>query len=323
MLYDKDSWILLDRSDDRLHGVGEISIIKDLSPDDEQTIDQLLESGIFSSNHLHSMPAFDFGCEMVEKSLSSDDPFRIFESDFTRGLSGLPINGLIWMGTKSEMFQRIKEKLDSGYTCLKLKIGAIEFEHELSLLKYVRSHFSEQDVMLRLDANGAFSPDEVQVKLEALSEYGIDSIEQPIRAGQWEQMSKVCALSPISIALDEELIGINRIEDKKRLIESIQPDYLILKPSLLGGFNASDEWIGLAEAKGIGWWATSALESNIGLNAIAQWCFTKDVSLYQGLGTGQLYSNNFNSPLHIDKGYLYYNPEEGWDSLIPYLKKNR
>ena len=229
----------------------------------------------------------------------------LFPSAFTQGSLDLPINGLIWMGSFEVMAKRIALKLAEGYRCIKLKIGAIDFVHELKLLEQLRSRFSPEQLELRVDANGAFSAATVAEKLHELSAFQLHSIEQPVKAGQWELMAQLCAESPIAIGLDEELIGVNERQQKIDLLDTIKPQYLILKPSLHGGLSGCEEWIELAKALGCGYWVTSALESNIGLNAIAQWCARQHVTIPQGLGTGLLYTNNVLSPLSIQHAKLH------------------
>lgn len=214
------------------------------------------------------------------------------------------------MGNFDEMYRRIEEKMEAGFRCVKLKIGAIDFEQELKLLAHIRKHFSTESIELRVDANGAFRPEEALRKLDKLNEYGLHSIEQPIRAGQWKEMARICHSSPFPVALDEELIGINKLQQKEELLDIIRPQFIILKPSLHGGIKGSEEWIRLCEERRIGWWITSALESNIGLNAIAQWCATLHPQLPQGLGTGMLYTDNIDYPLHIQKDELWFHPNE-------------
>ena len=235
----------------------------------------------------------------------------LFESYFTKGKKQIPINGLVWMGKKDFMLEQVKQKLIDGFSCIKIKVGAINFEEEVSLLRFIREQFPADMVEIRLDANGAFTHEDAMKKLNLLSQFHIHSIEQPIKQQQWELMKNICANSPIPVALDEELIGIydNAQDD---LLDTIKPAYIILKPSLLGGFEVCDGWIAKADARNIKWWATSALESNIGLNAIAQWVFTKKNTMVQGLGTGSLYTNNISSPLYISKGALGYNPKIAW-----------
>ena len=229
---------------------------------------------------------------------------------------GIPINGLVWMGDKEFMLKQINEKLASGFSCIKIKIGGIDFDDECKLLKTIRKQFTSKEITIRLDANGAFDPDVALENLKILSDYSIHSIEQPIKQGQWENMSVLCENSPIDIALDEELIGVYELNEKINLLEVINPQFIILKPSLTGGFKMSEEWIKIAEVKNIGWWLTSALESNIGLNAIAQFTASYDGLIPQGLGTGQLYHNNITSPLKIRKGKLYSKREITWGKLF-------
>jgi L-alanine-DL-glutamate epimerase-like enolase superfamily enzyme len=220
---------------------------------------------------------------------------------------------LIWMGDRDFMKKQIEDKISQGFSCIKMKIGAIDFNEELRLLKFIRDEFSEKDIELRVDANGAFSPENALQKLEQLAKFNLHSIEQPIKQGQWKEMARLCSVTPLPIALDEELIGVFSFDDKKKLIETIQPQYIILKPSLVGGFSGSKEWIDISDTNNIGWWVTSALESNIGLNAIAQWTYTLNSSMPQGLGTGGLFTNNYESPLEVRKGALLYNSQSNWN----------
>jgi L-alanine-DL-glutamate epimerase-like enolase superfamily enzyme len=212
------------------------------------------------------------------------------------------------------MKQQIQEKLAQGFRCIKVKIGAIDFEKELSLLKFIRNHFDAQTIEIRVDANGAFSSNKALDKLNRLAAYQLHSIEQPIAQHPIEAMTELCKTSPIPIALDEELIGVFSVPNKQKLLEQIQPQYIILKPSLVGGFRGTKEWIEIAEALGIQWWITSALESNIGLNAIAQWTFLQNNPMPQGLGTGGLYTNNFDCPLLVERGELKYNVQQSWNT---------
>src|SRR5690554_3461599 len=216
------------------------------------------------------------------------------------------------MGDETFMKQQISEKIKQGFNCIKMKIGAIDFTSEIELLKSIRKNFSAAEIELRVDANGAFKPKEALEKLKVLSDLDLHSIEQPIKQGQWQEMARLCEETPLPIALDEELIGIFFEEEKNKLLETINPQFIILKPSLIGGFRGSDSWINLAEKHSAGWWITSALESNIGLNAISQYTFTKNSILPQGLGTGSLYTNNIESPLLVSKGTLNYNPNIKW-----------
>jgi L-alanine-DL-glutamate epimerase-like enolase superfamily enzyme len=261
---------------------------------------------------LAAFPSIQIGVEMAFRSLEASDSFQLFPSEFSHGKQGIPINGLIWMGDKAFMRQQISEKIAAGFNCIKMKIGAIDFDTEWDLLKAIRNEFSPADIELRVDANGAFSLSEATEKLKRLSQLNLHSIEQPIAPGQWEEMASLCANTPVPIALDEELIGVVASEEKKRLLEQIKPQYIILKPSLIGGFRGGEEWIQLANSQDIGWWITSALESNIGLNAISQYTYIKNSKLPQGLGTGSLYTNNIPSPLTVRDGHIYYSDTEPW-----------
>lgn len=318
-LLSKDSWfIILQEKNDV--GIGECSLLKGLSIDDrpdypekiKEVINLLNRNMTIPDDFLNSYPSIRFGLEMALLDVHKKENHILFPSAFTHGKDSIPINGLVWMGTFDFMKKQIKEKIQSGFSCIKLKIGAIDFEQELSLLRNIRKEFSKEDIELRVDANGAFAVEEALEKLKRLSEFDLHSIEQPIKAGQWIEMANLCEKSPFPIALDEELIGVLEKDEKKKLLQTINPQYIILKPSLIGGFEASQEWINLADKNKTGWWVTSALESNIGLNAIAQWTYSLDSKMPQGLGTGQLYSNNFNSPLEIRTGQLYYNPDKNW-----------
>ncbi|UJP64060.1 o-succinylbenzoate synthase [Mongoliitalea daihaiensis] len=239
----------------------------------------------------------------------------VFDTDFYTSEKPIPINGLIWMGEREFMYEQINEKLANGFTCIKMKIGAIDFEEECKLLEYIRSRFSADQITLRVDANGAFSASEALNKLKRLSEFQLHSIEQPIATGQWKEMAALCQQTPLSIALDEELIGIYGFEQRRQLLDQIKPQYIILKPSLVGGLKDSQEWIRLAEERGIGWWMTSALESNVGLNAIAQFTSTYQGLMHQGLGTGQLFTNNIDSPLVVKNGFISYKKELLWSEI--------
>lgn len=297
-------------------GIGECSILKGLSIDDVENYEDTL-AGIcrnindyveYPENKLLSFPSICFGMETALLDLKNGGKHILFPSAFTDGMEGIPINGLIWMGNIGFMKEQLRSKIEEGYRCIKIKIGAIEFEEELKLLNNLRQQYPH--IEIRLDANGAFSVSEVRERLRRLSKYKIHSIEQPIKQGNWAAMAELCRESPIPIVLDEELIGINTCAKKEELISSIKPQYIILKPSLLGGFSHSEEWIDLANKYKVGWWITSALESNIGLNAIAQWTFTLNNKMPQGLGTGQLYTNNIASPLLITDSKLWYMDDE-------------
>ena len=258
-------------------------------------------------------PSIQFGLEQAFLSLEAKNPFELFPSDFTKGKQNISINGLIWMGDKSFMQQQIKDKLQQGFSTIKMKIGAIDFDTEINLLKSIRNEFSSKEITLRVDANGGFTPKNALEKLQRLSELDIHSIEQPIKQGQWQEMAVLCEKAPLPIALDEELIGVFTSEEKEKCIQTIQPQYIILKPSLVGGFKGSEEWISIAKKYNADNWITSALESNIGLNAIAQWTHVLNTKLPQGLGTGGLFTNNFESPLEVLNGSLAYNPLKKWE----------
>lgn len=302
-------------------GIGETGLFRGLSADDVQDYEEKLQ---WFCNNINlglekllleavRFPSIQFGLEQAFLSLKSNDKFALFPSEFTQGKQVIPINGLVWMGDKEFMKTQIQEKLKTGFSCIKMKIGAINFDEEISLLKSIRKEFSANEIELRVDANGAFSPKEALEKLNRLSELDMHSIEQPIKQRQWQEMALLCEKTPLPIALDEELIGVFSSQEKKKVIETIKPQYIILKPSLVGGFGGSKEWIDLAENNGINWWITSALESNIGLNAIAQFTFTLNNKLPQGLGTGSLFTNNFESPLEVKNGALHYNNLIYWN----------
>lgn len=323
VLKQKDSWFIF-LSDTRKPGrtgIGECSLIRGLSiddrPDFEKTLDlccqSLTGSGKADEDLLAGFPAIRFGLETALLDLEAEKERILFASDFTLGKSSIPINGLIWMGDTGNMKQQVREKLENGFTCLKLKIGALDFDAELELIRQIRNEYTASEIELRVDANGAFHPSVALEKLKLLAEFDLHSIEQPIRQGQPEEMARLCEQTPLPVALDEELIGLGTLDEKMKLLETIRPHFIVLKPSLLGGFKEAGEWIGLAGRQGINWWVTSALESNIGLNAIAQWAFTLNNPLPQGLGTGQLYSNNIVSPLYITDGCLRYDPAGSWD----------
>lgn len=316
VLTEKESWFIR-LWDDQMPGVvglGECAILRGLSADDrpgyadkvKEVCNNINHYGHYLREDLKRWPSIHFGLEMALRDLFEGGDRELYPSEFTKGVSSIPINGLIWMGKPEYMRQQIREKLATGFHCIKLKIGAIDFNQEWELLKEIRGEFSPSDIELRVDANGAFAPDMAMERLKRLSELDLHSIEQPIKAGQWEQMARLCESTPLPIALDEELIGVFDVEDKKALLDTIAPQYIILKPSLVGGFVGTKEWIDLAGERKIPWWITSALESNIGLNAIAQWTYTLNNPMPQGLGTGQLYTNNIKSPLVVEDGALHY-----------------
>lgn len=300
---------LVSISEGQYTGIGECAPLPRLSCDDlpnyrqllQEACDDVARTGRLDAERLRPYPSILFGLETAMLHLQRRQTV-LFDTPFGRGEEGIPINGLVWMGSHDEMLQRIEEKMKAGFRCIKLKIGAIGFDEELDLIRFIRSRFTRDEVELRVDANGAFDPDEALQKLELLAQYDIHSIEQPIRQGQWDEMARLCRLSPLPIALDEELIGVNTPDEKQRLLDTIHPAYIILKPSLHGGMAGSTEWIGLARERQIGSWITSALESNIGLNAIAHYAahtYGPDIRMPQGLGTGQLFTDNIAMPLEI------------------------
>ncbi len=313
----KETWFIIIENDQK-KGIGECGILRGLSCDDRPDYEEKLA---WACDNIHiginqlwealiEFPSIQFGVEMAFQSLASENPFLLFPSAFTKGLKSIPINGLIWMGNEAFMKQQIEIKLAEGFHCLKLKIGAIDFGEELKLLDYIRLNFTPEQVEIRVDANGAFDKTEALYKLNQLSGFKLHSIEQPIQKNNTDSMSELCKTSPIPIALDEELIGVFSFEEKEQLLVKIKPQYIILKPSFVGGFRGTNEWILLAEKYQIKWWITSALESNIGLNAIAQWTFLKQNTMPQGLGTGALYNNNFECQLDVSEGQLWFNRDK-------------
>lgn len=316
----KETWFIKIEDGDYF-GYGECGILRGLSIDDRPDYEEKLK---WACENLHlgkdalweqlmEFPSIQFGIEMAFKSLENKNEFELFPSAFTKGKDAIAINGLIWMGEKDFMKSQIEDKLKSGFNCIKMKIGAIDFDIEIELLKYIRSQYSAEEIELRVDANGAFDSKNALENLKRLSELELHSIEQPIKQGNWEEMARLCAETPLPIALDEELIGVFDVTNKKKLLQTIQPQYLIFKPSLIGGFKGTQQWIDIAETNNIGWWNTSALESNIGLNAISQFTYEKNVTMPQGLGTGSLYTNNIESPLEVKDGKISYNPNLNWD----------
>lgn len=317
-----------DAKNPRVYGLGECSPLKKLSIDDREDFEAHLS---FVLNQLRdyklpdnteevyeiadklagkNFPAIRFGLEVALLDLLNGGTRLIFEDNtFYKG-TGIPINGLVWMGSADMMQQQVVDKIAAGYDCIKMKIGSLDFEKECALLQDLRQ--KHQKIMLRLDANGAFKAQDALHKLQVLDQFNIHSIEQPIAPGNWHEMNKLCSKAPFGIALDEELIGIYTDAEKQQLLQEIQPQYIILKPTLLGGIKICEEWIRIADAMQIGWWLTSALESNIGLNAICQFAAQVKAAGHQGLGTGQLYHNNIVSPLQIRNGHIFYDPATSW-----------
>lgn len=319
ILKTKETWFIK-IEDEHATGFGECGMFRGLSCDDRPDFESKLK---WVCHHIDlgleqllieliDFPSIQFGLEMAFLDLLSDSSNVLFPSKFTSGKGSIPINGLIWMGDEQFMKSQIRSKIDAGFDCLKIKIGAIDFDTELSLIKAIRKEYDVETIELRVDANGAFSPLEAMEKLKRLSDFNLHSIEQPIRQGQYDAMAELCAHAPLPIALDEELIGIHDVTKRGLLLQTINPQYIILKPTLIGGFSGSQSWIDIAEKQSVDWWITSALESNIGLNAIAQWTYQLNVNRPQGLGTGALYNNNIEAPLKIDNGRLIYAPSVKW-----------
>ncbi|WP_297338216.1 o-succinylbenzoate synthase [Algoriphagus sp.] len=331
-------WIRARESSSSVEGWGEAAPLVNLSIDDRPDFEQKLQEILSIAEQIHwssqenkvldqveqlvswEFPSIRFGLEMAVLDWNSGGRKQFFENDFRDEFKPIPINGLIWMGDRQFMLDQIEQKLDEGFNCIKMKIGAIDFDQELELLSHIRKTYSSDQIILRVDANGAFRFEEAMVKLKKLAELDIHSIEQPIPSGQWREMAQLCSSTPIPIALDEELIG---VRDKENLLDSIQPQHIILKPTLLGGFRETSEWIRLAKARNIGWWMTSALESNVGLNAIAQLASFHRSEIHQGLGTGKLYHNNLQSPLLVKNGLIYYQSSESWETPDKDSKANK
>jgi O-succinylbenzoate synthase len=319
IMTEKETWFIVLENNGR-KGIGECGILRGLSADDRSDYEEKLQ-WVCDNIHLGEnllweslleFPSIQFGVEMAFRSLHSENPFLLFPSEFTKNNKSIAINGLVWMGNEAFMKQQIEQKIADGFHCIKLKIGAIDFEKELELLRFIRANFTANQIEIRVDANGAFESINALNKINQLSEFKLHSIEQPIKKNQHDMMSVLCKTTPIPIALDEELIGVYNLEDKVQLLQKIKPQYLIFKPSFIGGFRGTLEWIALAEKYKIGWWITSALESNIGLNAIAQFTFGLKSPMPQGLGTGGLFTNNFDCPLEVENGELHFNPNIPW-----------
>ncbi len=288
------------------------SLLKQICRNPEYFIENPELTGNVSSVH--------FALETAVLDLQNGGRQILFPSLFTEGKAGIPINGLIWMANPEYMNRQIRAKIDAGFRCIKLKIGSLDFEEEFDIISNLRREFGSEEIIIRLDANGAFGKDEVLEKLHRLASLDIHSVEQPVAAGNWQEMSEICKESPIPVALDEELIGINSIHEKRELLETVKPRFLILKPSLHGGFSGCSEWIELAGQYSAGWWVTSYLESNIGLNAIAQWTYHKKAKGYQGLGTGGLFTNNIDSPLEIRSEELWMNSEKVFNFPVSFFE---
>ena len=319
ILTDKETWFIIVENDGK-KGIGECGILRGLSSDDRPDYEEKLK---WTCENIHlgeqklweeliEFPSIQFGIEMAFLSLKSENPFVLFPSEFTKNTKSISINGLVWMGDEAFMKTQIEDKISQGFSCIKLKIGAIDFDKEIDLLRFIRANFDEKAIEIRVDANGAFSENDALYKINQITGFKLHSIEQPIRKNHTDTMSVLCKNSQIPIALDEELIGVFSAEEKQNLLQKIRPQYIVLKPSFIGGFRGTLEWISLAEKLHIGWWITSALESNVGLNAIAQFTFLQNNLMPQGLGTGSLYTNNFDCPLTVSNGHLWYEKDKDW-----------
>ncbi|HOK51746.1 MAG TPA: o-succinylbenzoate synthase [Bacteroidales bacterium] len=324
-MLERDCWFLILHTDTEKY-VGECAPLPGLSKDAIEQIPGLLEEICSYFNQQQSFPAFPeedfpsvtFAIECLQLQVRHARGGILYPSPFTEGKKGIAINGLIWAGTREQVLSQVEEKIEKGFPCIKMKIGALSFAEELDILVSIRKKYP--DVEIRLDANGAFSPADALLKLEQLSQFNIHSIEQPIAPGQWPEMKRICEQSPIPIALDEELILIVANDEKIQLLDYIRPAYIILKPTLLGGFLRTEAWIKAAESIQIGWWVTSALESNVGLNAIAQWTYHIAPNQVHGLGTGRIYKNNIPSPLWLEEGKIFFRPNKTWNFNDLFLK---
>lgn len=303
---------IFDEREPERFGIGEAAVFPGLSPEADgnyvlKLIELMANVAIGQATDLSRHSSIRFGLEQAILDFSSGCRGLYYPGEFSQGEKSIEINGLVWMGDFDKMISRINKKVEEGFRCIKLKIGAINWESELEMIKYIRREYSEKELMIRTDANGGFSPDDCMGKLYKLADLGVHSIEQPVKAGLPEIMEKICKASPLPVALDEELIGKGDEEEKMKTLDKIKPQYIILKPALCGGFSGASEWISNAEKRGIGWWITSALESNIGLNAIAQWTASINAKGPQGLGTGGVFTNNFDTPIYLDGDLLKYN----------------
>lgn len=299
-------------------GIGEGAIYPGLSPEaDDRFFYKLMELQanvrLGLPTDLSHFPSLQSGFEQCIRDFSGECQGIYYNSPFVAGQKSIEINGLVWMGSFDEMVERIETKLQAGFRCIKLKIGAIDWKKEVDMIQYIRDRYDRDRVEIRVDANGGFTMDNAIPRLKRLADLGVHSIEQPIKAGQPMLMRFLCDVSPLPIALDEELIGKFTREEKIEMLDNIKPAYIVIKPALTGGFSGGEEWIELAKERNIGWWITSALESNIGLNALAQWVATLDTKMPQGLGTGALFTNNAEAPIYLDGDRLKYDPEKHLD----------
>ena len=309
---------VFDEEDPSHYGIGEAAVFPGLSPEADgnyvwKLTELLANVAIGKPTDLTRHSSIQFGFEQALLDFSNGCRGIYYPTPFTEGETGIEINGLVWMGDFDKMIERIDEKVNQGFHCLKLKIGAIDWRKEIEMIEYVRRHYDERQLMIRVDANGGFTMDNAIPRLKMLADLGIHSIEQPIKAGNPELMAFLCQVSPLPIALDEELIGKGTTEEKTAVLDVIKPAYIILKPALCGGFSGGGEWISLAEERGIGWWVTSALESNVGLNVIAQWTASVGAKGPQGLGTGGVFTDNFVTPIYLQGDRLKYNVKTKFD----------
>lgn len=322
-LHSKETYFLFlrDPNDPTRFGLGEASPLPGLSRDggpgfEERVAEvcrRLNQGASPAALDVSDWPALAFGLETALLDWQEGGTRRLFDTAFSRGEASLPTHGLIWMANQAGMLQQIQAKVAQGFRCLKLKVGALDWAEELALLVDIRRAYSPEQIELRLDANGAFTAENALDRLHALAPFAIFALEQPLKPGQWPALAELCAASPIPIALDEELIGITTLADKRALLETIKPQHLVLKPALIGGFTAAEEWLNLARPRGIGWWVNSMLESNVGLNALCQWVSTLPPAVTHGLGTGQLFDNNIPARLRLEGPELRYDPTLAWD----------
>jgi len=321
VLHQKPCWYVVLTNDKGVKGLGEVSFIPGLSVEDPHEIEiqidhvcKLISKGeLDPTGKLPNLPGVAFALETAWLDMNRGGCRLLYPSDFTNGLEGIPTNGLIWMGDPLQMKQQIRDKLEVGFRVLKMKVGALELNSELEILRGIRAEYGVDELEVRLDANGAWSFEQAPEILQRFAEFEIHSIEQPIAPGKTREMAELSASGVIPIALDEELIGISTTRERAWLLERIKPAYVIIKPGLTGGFTEAEEWIKLAEKQGVGWWITSALESSVGLNAIAQWTHSLGVTMPQGLGLGSLYTNNLSSPLEMERDSLWHRPRKKWD----------
>lgn len=308
-----------DENNPELFGIGEAAVFPGLSPEADgnyvwKLTELMANVAINRLTDLSRHSSIQFGLESAIYDFTNGCKGTYFPSTFTEGEETIEINGLVWMGDFERMIERIEEKLTEGFRCIKLKIGSIAWTKELEMIRYIRGKYTESDLTIRVDANGGFKYEECKERLGELADLGIHSIEQPIQAGQPDLMAKLCKVSPVPIALDEELIGKGNLEERIETLEKIKPQFIILKPALCGGLSGASEWIEEAEKRNIGWWITSALESNVGLNAIAQFTAFLNAKGPQGLGTGGLFINNFETQITLDKDRLGFNANAKWNT---------